>query len=71
MIRLIAIAVFALAFTNSAGAMPAAPVHQPDGLMTQVAFGCGPFRTRVAGICVARSPHAALRAASGILASSI
>jgi hypothetical protein len=55
MIRLIAIAVFALAFTNSAGAMPAAPVHQPDGLMTQVAFGCGPFRTRVAGICVARS----------------
>jgi hypothetical protein len=55
MVRLIAIAVFALAFTTSARAMPAAPVHQPDGLITQVAFGCGPFRTRVGGVCVART----------------
>jgi hypothetical protein len=55
MIRLIAIAMFALALTTSAQAMPAAPVHQPDGLVTEVAFGCGPFRTRVAGVCVARS----------------
>jgi hypothetical protein len=55
MIRLIAIALFALALTTSAQTMPAAPVHQPDGLVTEVAFGCGPFRTRVAGVCVARS----------------
>jgi hypothetical protein len=55
MIRSIAIAVFALSLASSAQAMPAAPVHQPDGLVTQVAFGCGPFRTRVAGVCVARS----------------
>jgi len=55
MIRLIAVAVFALALTTSAQAMPAAPVHQPDGFATQVAFGCGPFRTRVGGVCVART----------------
>jgi hypothetical protein len=55
MIRLIAIAVLALTFTMSARAMSPAPVHHPDGLTTQVAFGCGPFRTRVAGVCVARS----------------
>jgi hypothetical protein len=55
MIRLIAIAVFAVALTTSAQAMPAAPVHQPDGLVTQVAFGCGLFRTRVGGVCVART----------------
>jgi dienelactone hydrolase len=27
----------------------------PDGMITQVAFGCGPFRTRVGGVCVART----------------
>jgi hypothetical protein len=55
MIKSIAAAAFALALTASAQAMPVAPVHQPDGLTTQVAFGCGPFRTRVAGVCVART----------------
>jgi hypothetical protein len=55
MMKSIAIAVFALAITTSAQAMPVVPVHQPDGLTTQVAFGCGPFRTRIAGVCVARS----------------
>ena len=55
MIRLIAFAAFALALTTSAQAMPIAPVHEPDGVITQVAFGCGPFRTRVAGVCVART----------------
>jgi hypothetical protein len=53
MIRLIA-AAFALVVTTSAQAMPVAPVHEPDSMITQVAFGCGPFRTRVAGVCVAR-----------------
>jgi hypothetical protein len=55
MIRSIATAVFAAALTMSAQAMPVAPAHQPDGLITQAAFGCGPFRTRVAGVCVARA----------------
>jgi hypothetical protein len=55
MIRLIAIAVLALAFTTSAQAMSTAPVHRPDGFTTQVAFGCGPFRTRIGGVCVARA----------------
>ena len=54
MIKLIAVAAFALAFRNSAQAMSPAPLHQPDAMTTQVALGCGPFRTRVAGVCVAR-----------------
>ena len=63
MIRLIAFAAFALAVTTSAQAMPVAPVHEPDGMITQVAYGCGPFRTRVQGVCVARTTvrqHAAI-----------
>ena len=28
---------------------------QPDGMITQVRFGCGPGRTRVVGVCVART----------------
>ena len=55
MIRLIAIAGFALAVASSAEAMTPAPIPQPDSIMTQVAFGCGPFRTRVGGVCVART----------------
>ena len=54
MIRLIAVA-FALTFATSAQAMSPAPLHQPDGMTTQVAFWCGPFRTRVNGVCVART----------------
>jgi hypothetical protein len=55
MIRSVAIAAFALALATSSQAMPPAPVHQPDSLVTQVAFGCGPFRTRIGGVCVARA----------------
>jgi hypothetical protein len=55
MIRWIAVAGFALAVATSAEAMRAAPIHQPDGMMTQVAYGCGPGRTRVGGVCVART----------------
>ncbi len=44
MIRLIAVA-FALALA----------IPQPDGMITQVAYGCGPGRTRVRGVCVART----------------
>ena len=40
MIRLIAVA-FALAFATSAQAMSPAPLHQPDGMITQVREACG------------------------------
>jgi len=55
MIRLIAVAGFALAVTTSAQAMTPAPIPQPDGMITQVAAGCGAGRTMVAGRCVART----------------
>jgi hypothetical protein len=55
MIRLIAVAGFALAVVTSAQAMTAAPIYHQGGMVTSVAFGCGPFRTRVGGICVRRS----------------
>ena len=38
MIRLIAFAVFALALATSAHAMPRVPLHQPDGMTTQVRY---------------------------------
>ena len=54
MLRLFAVAGF-LAFATSAQAITPAPLSQPDGMFTQVRFGCGPGRTRVAGVCVART----------------
>jgi hypothetical protein len=54
MIRLIAVAGF-LAFATSAQAMSPAPIPQPDGMITQVRLACGPGRTRVGGVCVART----------------
>ena len=55
MIRLIAFAAFALAVATSAQAMSPAPLHQPDGMITQVREGCGVGRVRINGICVART----------------
>jgi len=55
MIRLIAVAAIGLGLASSAQALTPAPLPQPDGMMTEVAYGCGPFRTRVAGRCVART----------------
>ena len=55
MIRLIAVAGFILAVTTSAQAMMPAPIPQPDGMITQVAAACGAGRTRVNGVCVART----------------
>jgi len=54
MMRLIAIA-FVLAFASSAQAMSPAPLHQLEGMTTEVAYGCGAGRTRVGGVCVART----------------
>jgi hypothetical protein len=55
MIKLIAVAAFAFAVATSAEAMTAAPIHQPDNIITQVAYGCGMGRTRIGGVCVART----------------
>jgi hypothetical protein len=55
MLRLIAVAVVGLALATSALALTPAPLHQPDGMITQVRFGCGPGRTVVAGHCVAKT----------------
>jgi hypothetical protein len=61
MIRLIAAAAFAVAVATSAQAMSPAPLHQPDGITTQVAYGCGAGRTRVGGVCVARTTKRQVR----------
>ena len=56
MIRLIAIAGCALFVAVSAQAMTPAPIiPQPDGMITQIAAACGAGRTRVNGVCVART----------------
>jgi hypothetical protein len=55
MIRLIAVAGFALSVATSTHAMTPAPIPQPDGMIAQVALACGVGRTRVNGVCVART----------------
>jgi hypothetical protein len=55
MIRLIAVAGFALLVATSTQAMTPAPISQPDGMITQVALACGIGRTRINGVCVART----------------
>jgi len=61
MIRLIAVAAFASAIATSAHAMPPAPLHQPDGMITQVRMACGAGRVRVHGVCVARTTRRHVR----------
>ena len=56
MIRTIAVAVFALSIATPAPAITPAPmVYQPDAMITQIAAACGAGRTRVNGVCVART----------------
>jgi len=55
MIRSIVIAGFALSVATSAQALTPAPIPQPDSVITPVAAACGPGRTRVNGVCVART----------------
>jgi hypothetical protein len=61
MLKSIAVAAVALAFATSAQAASPVPLNQPDSITTRVAFGCGPFRTRVAGVCVARTTKRQVR----------
>ena len=55
MLRLIAAAGFALSVATSAQGMTPAPPPQVDNIVTQIAVGCGAGRTRVNGVCVART----------------
>ena len=55
MLRLMAVAGFAVIVATSAQAMTPAPLPQVDDVVTRVAVGCGPGRTRVNGVCVART----------------
>ena len=55
MIKLVVIAGFALSISTSAQAITPAPLPQVDEMVTQVAVGCGPGRTRIDGVCVART----------------
>jgi len=55
MIRWFTAATFALLLGTSAQAMTPAPLAQPDSMITRVAAACGPGRTRVNGVCVART----------------
>ena len=47
MIRLIAFVAFALALATSAQAMSPVPLHQPDGMITQVREACGAGRAEL------------------------
>ena len=64
MIRLIAVAAFALAVATPAQAMSPAPLPQLEGMTTQIAVGCGVGRTRVNGVCVARTTKRQVRRAA-------
>jgi hypothetical protein len=64
MIRLIAFAAFALAIATSAEAMQRAPLHQSDGMITQVREACGAGRVRINGVCVARTTTRHVRRAA-------
>ena len=56
MIRLIAVAGFVLSVALPAQAMTPAPiVLEPNEMIIQVAAACGAGRTRVNGVCVART----------------
>ena len=55
MIKMVAIAGVALSIAVSAQAMTPAPIPQPESMITEVAAACGVGRTRVNGVCVART----------------
>jgi|SwirhisoilCB1_FD_contig_81_1684546_length_381_multi_3_in_0_out_0_1 hypothetical protein len=61
MLKLIVFSVFALVFTAPVQAMPVAPIHDPGAAITQIAYGCGVGRTRVRGVCVARTTKRQIR----------
>ena len=63
-VGLLAIAGFALALATSAEAITPVPLHQPEGMIMQIAYGCGAGKTRVGRDCVARTTIRHTRRAS-------
>jgi hypothetical protein len=61
MVRLIAVTAFALVVATSAHAITLAPLHQSDGMITQVREACGAGRVRINGVCVARTTRRQVR----------
>ena len=61
MIRLVAVTAFALALAAPAQAMSPAPLVHPDTMTEQIRLGCGPGRTLVGGVCVARTAKRQVR----------
>ncbi|MGC0393579.1 hypothetical protein ACVIU7_004241 [Bradyrhizobium liaoningense] len=55
MTRWFAVLTFALLVGTSAHGMTPAPLVQTDSLIVPVAAACGPGRTRINGVCVART----------------
>jgi hypothetical protein len=55
MVRTMVFALFGLALASAAQAMPIAPPHQPDGMITQARMGCGVGRVMVNGVCRSRA----------------
>jgi hypothetical protein len=53
--KFIALAMFTLGLATSAQAMPVASLPPVDEIVSQAALGCGPGRTRVGGVCIART----------------
>ena len=68
MMRLIALAAVTWLTTTSVQAMPMAPVHEADGIVTQAAYGCGAGRTRVRGVAWPEPPFAKLAGVFGVAA---
>jgi hypothetical protein len=57
----LATVVFALAMTTSAQAMPVAPIAQPESSVIEIRAACGAGRTRINGVCVARTTKRQVR----------
>ena len=68
MIRLMAFAAFALVLATSAQAMSLVPLHQSDGMITQVRR-CGTGYHVVNGKCIVLPPPEAARCAVGMRGS--
>jgi hypothetical protein len=63
MTRLLVVGAFGLFVGTSAYAMSPAPLPQSQNMIEQVAVGCGVGRTRVNGVCVARTTKRQVRRA--------
>ena len=55
MLKWTAVAGFVLSVAASAQAMTPAPLPQGNDMITQIAAACGVGRTRINGVCVART----------------